>query len=166
MTEEEGQQERTDVRPIDIRIGHDDDLAVAELGDIEVATDAATEGADECADFFEAQDLVDACAFDIENLTFERQDGLCFNISALRGRATRRVAFDNKEFSTIKVFGFAIPELVRHRATIKGSLAPGELASFASRFACLCCDDALEAEFLGLGRVLFEPVVECFLNSA
>ena len=36
VPEEEGQQQRPDVRSVDIGIGHQDQLAVAQLGDIKI----------------------------------------------------------------------------------------------------------------------------------
>ena len=60
VTEQEGQQQGGDVLAVDVGIGHDDDLAVAQLGDVEVLTDAGTEGGDEAADRIGRQDPVQA----------------------------------------------------------------------------------------------------------
>ena len=43
MTEEEGQKKYSDMRSVDVGIGHNDDLAVAELVDVEIVADTATE---------------------------------------------------------------------------------------------------------------------------
>ena len=43
MSEEEGEKENADMRAVYVRIGHDNDLAVAELIYIEVLTDSAAE---------------------------------------------------------------------------------------------------------------------------
>ena len=44
VAEEERQQQRADVRAVHVRVGHDDDLAVAQLGEIEIVL--ADAGAD------------------------------------------------------------------------------------------------------------------------
>ena len=51
LPEEEGQQQRADMRAVDVRVGHDDDLVVAQLLDVEVvAPDAGAERGDQRAD--------------------------------------------------------------------------------------------------------------------
>ena len=43
MTEEEGEKKRFDVRAVNVGIGHKNDLAVTELGNIKFLTDTASE---------------------------------------------------------------------------------------------------------------------------
>ena len=51
LAEEEGEQQRADVRAVHVRVGHDDDLVVAKLLDVEiVAPDAGAERGDQRAD--------------------------------------------------------------------------------------------------------------------
>ena len=48
---EEGEQQRADMRAVDVGVGHDDDLVVAQLGEVElVMADAGAERGDERAD--------------------------------------------------------------------------------------------------------------------
>ena len=45
---EEGQQQRADMRAVNVSVGHDDDLVVAQLSDVElVATDAGAQRRDQ-----------------------------------------------------------------------------------------------------------------------
>src|SRR5580658_4116041 len=77
VTEEEGQQKGANVGAVDVGVGHQDDLAVAELGGVEVIlADTAAEGGDHGADFFVAQHLVVAGLLHVEDLSLEGQDGL------------------------------------------------------------------------------------------
>ena len=41
VAEEEGQQQRADVRAVHVGVGHDDDAVVAQLRDVELIADAA-----------------------------------------------------------------------------------------------------------------------------
>ncbi len=43
IPEEEGQQQSADVGTVHIGIGHDDDLAIAQLGDVKFIADAAAQ---------------------------------------------------------------------------------------------------------------------------
>ena len=66
LTEEKGQQQRADMRAVDIRIGHDNDAVVAEFFWIELlGTDAASQRGHQGADFRRSEHLVEARLFDI-----------------------------------------------------------------------------------------------------
>ncbi len=81
---EEGQEERADMAAVDVGVGHDDDLVVARLVDLEVlAPDAGAEGRDQRADFRRGQHLVEAGAFHVQDLAAQRQDGLVGAVAAL-----------------------------------------------------------------------------------
>src|SRR6476661_7933333 len=56
--EEQRQQERADVHAVDVGIGHQHDLVVARLVDVEVLADAGAEGGDERLDLVVGEDLV------------------------------------------------------------------------------------------------------------
>jgi hypothetical protein len=99
------------VRTIDVSIGHDDDAVVAQFGWIETVTIARTHGRDEGADFLEGNDLVFARAFDVQDLAFERQNGLEAAIATLLGRATGRVAFDQEQLAPAGIFLGAVGKL-------------------------------------------------------
>ena len=72
LAEEERQQQRTDVRAVDIGIGHQDDLVIAQLRDIEVLdADAGSQGRDHGPDFLVAEHLVVARFLDVQDLAFE-----------------------------------------------------------------------------------------------
>ena len=50
VAEEQGQQEGGDVLAVDVGVGHNDDLVVAQPGEVEVLADTGTEGGNEVAD--------------------------------------------------------------------------------------------------------------------
>ena len=69
LPEEEGQQQRADVRAVDVGVGHDDDLVVAQLLHVEVvAADAGAERGDQRADLLAPEHLVEARPLDVEDL--------------------------------------------------------------------------------------------------
>ena len=65
---EEGEQQGADVRAVDVGVGHDDDLVVAQLAEVEVVADAGAQGGDQRADLLAAQHLVEPGALDVEDL--------------------------------------------------------------------------------------------------
>lgn len=66
--EEERQQQRADVAAVDIGIGHDDDLVIAELIDVKLIAQSGAERRDDGRELVVAVDLVGAGLFDVEHL--------------------------------------------------------------------------------------------------
>jgi hypothetical protein len=100
---EERQQQRADVRAVDVGIGHDDDLVVAQFGEVEPAlallvrrADAGAERRDDVGHLLRRQHLVATCALDIEDLAADRQHGLVFALARLLGRAAGAVTLDDE----------------------------------------------------------------------
>ena len=73
MAEEKCQQQYTYMRTVDIGIRHDDYLAVAELGDIEILSYAAAERLNYRDYRGVGVHLVESTLFDVENLASQRQ---------------------------------------------------------------------------------------------
>src|SRR3546814_11625667 len=76
LPEEEGEQERADVAAVHIGVGHDDDLVVAQLIDVElVATDAGAERRYQSTDLLRRQHLVEARPPDIQDFAAQQLGG-------------------------------------------------------------------------------------------
>ena len=121
VAEEEGQQQRADVRAVHVGVGHDDDLAVTALGRIElVVADAAADGGDHLGDLLVGEHLVHAGFFDVEDLTLQRQDGLGERVSPLLGDAAGRVALHEIQFGFFQLPAPAVPQLAGKSAAAEG----------------------------------------------
>src|SRR5438067_526955 len=72
---QEREEERADVRPVDIGVGEQDGLAIAELLRVEVLADARPERRDDGLDHVITEHLVRACFLDIQDLAAQRQYG-------------------------------------------------------------------------------------------
>ncbi|OPZ68869.1 MAG: hypothetical protein BWY82_02420 [Verrucomicrobia bacterium ADurb.Bin474] len=87
MPENEGQQERPDVRAIHVSIGHDDDLVVAGLGNVECSftrfADAGSGCCDEGADLRVAEHLVQAGLLNVQDFPPQWKDGLMLPVTSL-----------------------------------------------------------------------------------
>src|SRR5205814_1474849 len=69
----EGQKERSDVRPINIGVGHDNDFVISKLRYIEVILpNTGTERGDHGHDFLMRQHFVVSSLFDVQDLSFDR----------------------------------------------------------------------------------------------
>ena len=95
---EEGQQQGADVRAVDVGVGHDHDLVIAQLVEAELlAADAGAERLDHRPDFLRAEHPVEARALDVEDLALQRKDRLILAVAALLGRAAGAVALDQEQ---------------------------------------------------------------------
>ncbi len=96
---EEGQQQRADVRAVDVGVGHDHDLVIAQLGEVEfLAADAGAERLDDGPDLAAGEHPVEARAFDVEQFTAQGKDRLVLAVAALLGRAAGGIALDQEQF--------------------------------------------------------------------
>ena len=87
---EKRKQQRADVRPVNVRIGHDNDFVVTKFLDIERAfafaiTNTRADSGNHCSDLGVLQDLVQTGFLDVDKLAANRQDSLKFPIASLLG---------------------------------------------------------------------------------
>ena len=82
----EGQKQCANVRAVNVRIGHDDDAVIAKLIRIVIIpTNPTPHGRNQRADLIGRDHAIEAGALDIQNLAFQRQDGLRSPIPPLLG---------------------------------------------------------------------------------
>src|SRR5450631_527138 len=90
---EKRQQQRSDVRAVDISVGHDDDAVIAQLVDVVlVLAEARSQRGDQGDDFLRADQLLEPGALDVEDLAAQRKDRLELAVAPLLGRSARRIA--------------------------------------------------------------------------
>ena len=152
---EEREQQRADVRTVDVRVRHDDDAVIAQLVDVEVvAADAAAERGDQRADFRRLQHLVEARLLDVQDLALERQDGLRAAIATLLGGATCRVTLDDEDFAERRIFFLAVGEFAGQARDVERALAARHFARFSRGFARTRGVDDLADDGLRFVRML------------
>ena len=156
VAEEERQQQRPDVRAVDVGVGHDDDLVVADLPGVEVRRDPRSERRDEGPDLGRGEHLVEPRLLDVQDLAAQRQDRLGAAVAAHLGRAAGRVALDDEELGERGILLLAVGQLAGQGPRIESALPADELAGFASGFAGAGGFDDLLDDPLADARVLLE----------
>src|SRR5262249_47564148 len=73
---EKGQKQRTDVLAVDVGIGQDNNLAVAQAADVLDIADIDADRGDDAAYLLVAEDLLRACLLYVERFATQWQDGL------------------------------------------------------------------------------------------
>ena len=166
VAEEKREQQRADVAAVHVRVGHQNDFVIAQLGDVEIVlADARAERRDDGANFLVAQHLVVARFFDVENFSLERQDGLVFAVAPALGRAAGRLALDDEQLAARRIALLAIGEFSRQAARIHGGFAPRQLARLAGGFAGARGVNALADDAPRHGRVLVEIFAQALVDQ-
>ena len=123
IAEEEGEHQGADVGAIHIGIGHDEHFIVAQLGDIELVTNAAAQCQHNGHQLVVAVNFIGAGLFHVQHLAPQRQDGLNGRITAHLGGTACRIALDDEDFGAAGVFFAAVCQLAGHPAGLQCALA-------------------------------------------
>ncbi len=113
LAEEEGHQECRDVRAVDVGVGHDDDLVVAQIVASVGLAVAAAERGHQVGELLVGAQLVQAGAGRVQDLAAQRQDRLGLALARLLGRAARGIALDQEQLGAVAAIDRAVGELAR-----------------------------------------------------
>ena len=97
---------------VHIGIRHDDDLVIAQLGNIEIIAVAlgksAAEGIDHGLDLCIGKHFIDTGFFHVQNLTADRQDCLIHTVSRSLGTAACRITLYDENLTFGRISGLAV----------------------------------------------------------
>ncbi len=118
---------------VDVGVGHDDDLVVAEFFQVKLlAADAGAEGGDELFDLLGTEDFVEARLFHIHNLAAQGQDGLDGPVTPLFGRTAGGITLDDEQFAFCRDAALAFGQLTGHHHR-QAALLARQVAGLARR---------------------------------
>ena len=177
---EEGEQKRADVGAVDVGIGHDDDLVVADLGNVEgdVARDlvlhavvvglhdllvvvvAAVDSRDHRADLGVLELPFEVGLLDVQDLAAQGQDRLRAVVAAGDGRAAGGVALHEEELAFGGVVGLAVRELAEEAAEFGAARLEHLVLDLLGRLAGAHRLEDLVDDLRADLRVLLEVVLE------
>src|SRR5699024_1137928 len=146
--------------------GHEADLVVAELVDVELLTAARAARGDHRLDLRVPQGPVEARPLPIQDLAANPEDHLRVRVAALRGGAGGGVALDDVDLGDRGVLRLAVLELAGHAAGLEEALAAGRLARLAGGQTGLRGLGGLAHDLLRLRRVGLHPVTELIADDA
>ena len=158
---EKSQQERADMRSIDVGVGHDDDAVITQLVRVVlVLAETCSQRRDQRQNFLRADQLFEARPFNVQDLAPQRQDRLKLPIAPLLGRSTRGITLDEIDFAQGGVAFLAIGQLARQAHPVQDSLAPREFPRLARRFTRAGRVDDLAANDPRIRGILQQELVE------
>src|ERR1700691_2014856 len=165
VAEEKSEQQRANVAAVHVRVGHENNFVIAQLAGVEIIlADPGAERGDDAANFLVVEHLVVAGFFDVEDLAFERQDGLVAAIAAAFGGAAGGFTLDEEDFAARGIAFLAIGELSGQAAGIESGFAASELAGLAGGFARASCVNTLADNFSRDGGMLVEIFAKALVD--
>ena len=160
--EEERQQKGAYVRPVHIRVCHDNDLAVAEFRDVEILAYPGAQSCDHRSNLHIGEDPVDARLLHIEDLAPDRHDRLESAVAAgFRGSAGR-VALHDVELAQGRIAQRTVGKLPGKRRYLQRRLSASEFLGLSRRFASPRRRNALLDDLAGRARVLLKVYGQAF----
>ena len=115
---------------------------------------------DQRDDLLRGDQLVEARALDVEDLSPQRQDRLELAIAALLRRPTGGIAFDQIYLAQCGIALLTVGELAGQPHAVEHPLAPCQLARLARRLPCARRLDDLAADDSRVARVFEQELVE------
>ena len=155
---EECQQQCADMRPVDVSVGHDHNLVIAQLFNVEIfAANARAHGLNERAHFLGRKHPVKTGALDVQDFTLQRQNRLIMAVATLLCRTTCGVAFDQEQFGLCRVFFLTVGQLAGQRRNAHDRFA-ARLARFTGGFAGGGGVNDLLDHGARMARIFFKPL--------
>ena len=170
VTEEQRHDQRVDVRSIDIGIGHDNHLLVAQLVDVgfltvfAVQAEANTQCLNDVVHFIAFEGFVPHGFFYVQDFTAQGQDGLVLTVSSLLGRSACRVTLDEEQFAFFGVLAGAVGQLAGHASAAHGRFALYGLTSLAGCYTGSCGKYHFVDNQFGFFRMFFQVIGQSFAN--
>ena len=161
MAVDERQQQRRDVIAVGIGVGEDDDLAVAQLRQLEVLAEPAAERGDEIRELLVLEHLRQRRAFGVQHLAAQRQNRLARAVAALLGRAAGRIALDDEQLAALARRVGAVAQLAGQVETRRSRALARDLGlRGAARLARPRRENDAGDDRLGDADVVIQPVLE------
>src|SRR2546425_1644082 len=149
VSEEQREEERRDVLPVDVRIGHRDDLVVPDLCEIELFSDARPDRGDQRPNLLVLQHLIESRLLDVQDLPAKREDGLELAATARLRRTAGGWPFHDEKLRLGRIALLAVREFSREVETFQEALPSRELTGLSRRLARLRRQDRLPDADLG-----------------
>ena len=151
---------------VDVGIGHQDDLVIAQLGEIELVMDSCAERRDDRLHLGVLQDTVDAGLLDVDDLAAQRKYRLIHRVTPGFRATSCRVPLDDEKLTTFGVATATVGQFPRQPAETTCCFAAHQFPRSSSSGTCLCRRRCLGENSLGFCRVGVEPFGQLLVTDS
>ena len=153
------------MRAVDIGVGHDDDLVVAQVVDVETRAHVDAKRLAQVVDLLVGTHLGRCRAQHVQDLAAQGQQGLLGAVAGHLGGTAGAVALDDEQFGPVAVGGAAIDQLAGQAQLFRGRLARGLLFLAATQTLLGAQHQEIQDRARGFG-VRRQPGVEMVAHRA
>ena len=139
---------------IDIGIGHDNDLVITKLFNIEILTNTGTKCSNHGFNLCIFQNPVDSCFLYIQNLTTQWKDCLCCTGSGSLCRTTGGISLYDIDFTVLWIWIRTIGKLTGKRHVRLKCTLTGNISCFSGCHTGTLCDNCFSYDSLCHLRIL------------
>ena len=154
--EEEREKKRSDMRAVDIGIGHDDDFVVTEFFEIKLVSNARAKRCNDRLKLIISVDLIGSRLFDVQHLAPEGKNCLEPRVTSLRGRAACGVTLDDVNFGERGICIVAVAEFIGHLAGLQTGFSPDGFLCLSGRLSGAVCHHGFIQNRTGNGRIFLK----------
>ena len=165
LPEQEGEDQRADVRAVDVGVRHHDHAVITQFLDVVLVADPGPDRSDHRLDLGVRQHLVDPILLGVDHLAAQRQNRLVDPVSGLDGRPSGGVPLDEEELGVLGIIRLAVGQLAGQRRALESAFASRQLARLARRLARVPGSDRLGDDLLRVGRILLEKLGEALVHG-
>ena len=165
LGKEEGHQKRRDMRAVDIGVGHDDDLFIAQVVVAIPGPHADAERLTEIVNLLVLTQLGRRRAHHVQDLAAQRQQRLRHPVPRHLGGAARAVALHQKQLRPLAVLFGAVDQLAGEAEFLGGGFALGFLVAPPLHPLFRALDEEID-DVGGAARVGCQPVVPMVAHRA
>src|SRR5438552_4232615 len=165
VSEEQRQEERRDVLPVHVCVGHRDDFVISDLLEIELFADARPDGGDERPDLLVLEHLIESGLFDVQDFPAKGKDRLELAATTLLGRSAGGRPFDDEQLRLRRIALLTIREFSGEVESFEQAFPTRELAGFACGLASLRRKHGFTDAELGDFRSLQEEIGELLVRD-
>ena len=165
MAEEERHDQRSDMRTIDIGIGHDDHLVITNLRKVECfrvlfGTEGDTERREDITHLFRLEHLMLHRFLHIQDLTAQRQDSLMHTVTTGLGRTACRISLHEEQLAFFRILAHTIGQLTGQATATQRRLAQHALTGITRRDTSLRSQNHFLYYLLRVVRMLLQVVLQ------
>ena len=131
-TVQERQHQGINVSAVDIGIGHDDDLVVAQFGDIEIVVDSGSECRNHRFDLGIRINFIETCLLYVQNFSTQRQDCLRCTASCGFCGTTRGISLNQEDLTVFRILVGTVCQFSRQGHAIQCGFSSRQV----TRFSC------------------------------
>ena len=120
------------MRAVDIGIGHDDDLVVAQFGDIEIVVDSGSECRNHRFDLGIGINFIETCFLHIQDFSTQRQDRLRCTASCGFCGTARGISLNQEDLTVFRILVGTVCQFSRQGHAIQRGFSSRQV----TRFSC------------------------------